>query len=98
MDFLDEIVSKLSAAIAEKPAPDKSLKITFKGLGSIVVTNSKAAIQDSATDTAITISRPDFEKLIAGKLNPQTAYLMGKIKIDGDPLAALQWLPVLQNK
>jgi putative sterol carrier protein len=98
MDFLDDIVSRLSAAIAERPAPDKSLKITLKGLGTIVVTNSMAAKQDSPTDTAITISRPDFEKLIAGKLNPQTAYLMGKIKVNGDPMAALQWLPVLQNK
>jgi putative sterol carrier protein len=98
MDFLDELVSRLSAAIAEKPAPDKSLKITLKGLGSVVVTNSMAAKQDSATDTAITISRPDFEKLIAGKLNPQTAFMTGKIKINGDPLAALQWLPLLQDK
>jgi putative sterol carrier protein len=98
MEFLQEVADKLSAAIASRPVPAKSLKINLKGLGIVVATNASASLDDAVTDTSITISRPDFENLVAGKLNPQMAYLQGKIKIDGDPTVALQWLPVIQGK
>ena len=99
MDFIDEIVSALSAAVTtHSKVPAKSLKVNLKGLGVIVATSTSVTKEDAETDTSITISRPDLEKLIAGKLNPQAAYLQGKIKISGDPLVALQWLPLLQGK
>jgi putative sterol carrier protein len=98
MDFMDELVTKLSAAIKSRPAPDKSLKVQLKDLGTIVATKSLITREDLPADTTIKLSRGDFEKLVAGKLNPQMAYLQGKIKITGDPLTALQWLPILENK
>jgi putative sterol carrier protein len=98
VEFLDEIVAKLSAAIIARPAPKKSLKIKLKGLGVVVATDSSITKNDCETDTTITISRGDLEKLAAGKLNPELAYMQGKIKISGDPLVALQWLPVLRGK
>jgi putative sterol carrier protein len=97
MDFLDEAVTTISAAIRSLTAPDKSLKIVFKGLGVLVVTSSSVTKHDVACDTTITLSRADFEKLAAGKLNPQAAFMQGKIKIDGDPLLALRWLPVIRG-
>jgi putative sterol carrier protein len=98
MEFLEEIAAKLKDAITSRLVPARSLKINLKGLGVIVATPSSVSTEDGAADTAITISRADFENLVAGKLSPQLAYLQGKIKIEGDPTAALQWLPVIQGK
>jgi putative sterol carrier protein len=97
MEFLDEVVATISAAIRSHTVPDKSLKIVFKGLGVIVVTSSSVMKHDVPSDTTITLSRADFEKLAAGKLNPQVAFMQGKVKIDGDPLLALRWLPVIRG-
>jgi putative sterol carrier protein len=69
-----------------------------KDLGFIVATQSLITREEIHADTEIALSRVDCEKLIAGKLNPQMAYLQGKIKITGDPAMALQWLPILLGK
>jgi putative sterol carrier protein len=98
MDFLDEVVEKLTMAIASRPGPVKSLKINLKGLGVVVASSSSVKKEDSATDAAITISRTNLEKLVSGKLNPQMAYLQGKIEVDGDPMVALQWLLVIRGQ
>jgi putative sterol carrier protein len=98
MDFLDEVVEKLTVAIASRPAPVKSLKINLKGLGVVVASSSSVTKTDSAADATITISRANLEKLVSGKLNPQIAYLQRKIKVDGDPVVALQWLHVIRGQ
>ena len=98
MDFIDELVFRLSAAIKARPAPNNSLKIHLKDLGVIVATKTSITREEIPADTEIKLSRADCEKLIAGKLNPQMAYLQGKIKIIGDPAMVLQWLPILLGK
>jgi putative sterol carrier protein len=98
MDFLDEVVEKLTVAITSRSAPVKSLKINLKGLGVVVASSSSVTKTDSAADATITISRANLEKLVSGKLNPQIAYLQRKIKVDGDPMVALQWLHVIRGQ
>jgi putative sterol carrier protein len=98
MDFMDDLVLKLSAAIKARPAPRNSLKIKVKGLGVIVATQSLITREEIPADNEIALSRADCEKLVAGKLNPQMAYLQGKIKITGDPAMVLQWLPIFLGK
>ena len=41
-------------------------------------------------DTTITISEDDFEQLVAGELNPMTAFMTGKLKVKGDMGAAMK--------
>ena len=41
-------------------------------------------------DATIAASEESFEKMIAGELNPTTAYMTGKLKIKGDMGAALK--------
>ena len=63
-----------------------------------MASSSSVTKKDSTTDATITISRANLEKLISGKLNPQMAYLQRKIKVDGDPMVALQWLQVIRGQ
>ncbi len=97
MEYLEEVTSKLRTAIAAGSTPDKSIKIKLKDLGIVVVTASSVSNEDQDADTTITISRKDFEGLVSGKLKAPVAFMQGKIKIQGDPTAALQWLPILQR-
>lgn len=40
--------------------------------------------QASDADCTISISIDDFESLMSGELDPTTAFMMGKLKVDGD--------------
>jgi putative sterol carrier protein len=97
MEFLEEVTAKFKDAIVAGPTPTKSLKINLTNVGFVVVTSTTVTNNDEEADTTITISRKNFEDLVAGKLNPPVAFMQGKIKIKGDPTAALQWLPVIQR-
>ena len=46
---------------------------------------------------AITISMEDFNKLIAGKLDPVLAFTTGKLKVDGDIGKALEFSKLLKK-
>lgn len=41
-------------------------------------------------DCTITISGKNLKKLLMGDLNPMTAFLTGKMKVEGDMSVALQ--------
>lgn len=46
---------------------------------------------------AISISKADFAKLLAGKLDPIAAFTLGKLKVDGDIGKALEFSKLLKN-
>jgi putative sterol carrier protein len=41
-------------------------------------------------DATISASEDNFSKMVAGELNPTTAYMTGKLKIKGDMGAAMK--------
>lgn len=45
---------------------------------------------------AITISMDNFNKLMAGKLDPVKAFMTGKLKVDGDVGKALEFSKLLK--
>src|SRR4051812_39684015 len=97
MEYLEEITARFRSAIAAGDLPEKSLKINLKEVGFVFVSTAEVSNDDVTADTTIAISRKDFDALVAGKLNAPVAFMQGKIKIQGDPTAALQWLPVIQR-
>ena len=40
--------------------------------------------QENGADATIRASREVFERIVSGRQNPATAYMTGKVKIDGD--------------
>ena len=46
--------------------------------------------QDLPAQCTVRVSLSNFNKLISGELNAMGAYMMGKIKIDGDMSAAMK--------
>ena len=45
---------------------------------------------ESEADVRLTASEENFNKIVAGELNPTTAYMTGKLKVKGDMGAAMK--------
>lgn len=45
---------------------------------------------DGESDITVTVSAPDFIELANKRLNPQSAYIQGRIKLSGDLMLALK--------
>jgi len=52
--------------------------------------NNVVTVGEKEADCTISITKENFEKLVAGDLNPMTAVMTGKIKIGGDMSVAMK--------
>ncbi|MEM8755966.1 MAG: SCP2 sterol-binding domain-containing protein [Pseudomonadota bacterium] len=58
--------------------------------GVVVINRREVTREDMPAECVLTLSRRNLEKLVNGQLNPMTAFLMGKVKIEGDMSVALK--------
>ncbi|XP_044744435.1 peroxisomal multifunctional enzyme type 2-like isoform X2 [Coccinella septempunctata] len=56
----------------------------------------EGAPKDVKANTTLTISDDDFLLLAQGKLNPQVAFMKGKLKIQGNIMLAQKLAPILK--
>jgi putative sterol carrier protein len=90
-----EMAGKLKAANAY--VPGKKVKLDFGDKGVIMLdgVGSQVTEDDGAADTTIKIAWADWEALSAGQLDPMTAFMMGKLSVEGDMSNAMQLQGVL---
>jgi putative sterol carrier protein len=63
------------------------------GQWTVAVDDGKVSVADGASpgvDCTITSSAENFERIVAGELNPTSAYMTGKLKVKGDMGAAMK--------
>ena len=63
--------------------------------GSIIVDEAGAHAGDEDADVTLTAETETFQQIIAGDLNPTSAFMSGKLKIDGDMGMAMKLAAVL---
>ncbi len=68
---------------------DQSVKFDTGADGVIVIDGETISTTDAPTDCTIKLSLDDLESLIAGDLSPTTAFMTGKIKVEGDMSVAM---------
>ena len=86
---LTDIAAILQKGLDRKPL-DNSIKFDCGDDGSITLAGGTAHLDGRDADCTIRISEPNLAKLIAGQLNPMTAFALGKIKVSGDMSVALK--------
>jgi putative sterol carrier protein len=78
--------------------PGKRVKIDFgDDQGAIMLDGAAQQVseEDGAADTTIRVGWDDWQQLAAGQLDGMTAFMMGKLKVEGDMSNAMQLQGVL---
>jgi putative sterol carrier protein len=77
--------------------PGKTVKLDFGEEGVILLdgAGSQVSETDSPADTTIKTSWDDWQKMAGGELDGMTAFMTGKLKIEGDMSNAMQLQGVL---
>ncbi|MEO7563843.1 MAG: SCP2 sterol-binding domain-containing protein [Sphingomicrobium sp.] len=91
----DELVGKMQEA--EAWVPGKTVKLDFGDQGMILLDGAdhKVTEDDGVADTTIKVSWDDWEQLASGQIDGMTAFMMGKLKVEGDMTNAMQLQGVL---
>ena len=91
---LEQITEQMRSRVGASANLRKSVKFDFGDDAVVRIddTVSPAVVdnQDLPVDCTVKVSMADFTDMATGKQNPQMAFMMGKLKIEGDMSVALQ--------
>ncbi len=75
----------------------RRVKIDFGDEGVVMLDGAAEQVteEDGAADTTIKVGWDDWRQLAAGQLDGMTAFMMGKLKVEGDMSNAMQLQGVL---
>ena len=92
-----ELAAKMQDAGAVLPG--KTVKLDFGDQGIIMLDGKANTVteDDGTADTTIRVSWADWEALSAGQLDGMTAFMTGKLKVEGDMSNAMQLQGVLSK-
>ena len=91
-----ELVQKMQENSAW--VPGKRVKIDFGGGEGAILLDGQAqqvSEADGDADTTIKVSWDDWQQMASGQLDGMTAFMMGKLKVEGDMSNAMQLQGVL---
>ena len=80
-------------------SPGKTVKLDFGGEGTILLdgANNLVSETDAPADTTIKVSWDDWQAMTKGELDGMTAFMTGKLKVEGDMSNAMQLQGVLSK-
>ena len=90
-----ELVGKMQEAQAW--VPGKRVKLDFGDQGVVLLDGAANQVSedDGAADTTIKVGWDDWQQMAAGQLDGMTAFMTGKLKVEGDMSNAMQLQGVL---
>ncbi len=91
---LDQITEQMRTRVGASAGLKKSVKFDFGSDGVVRIDDTVSpAVVDNAdlpVDCTVKVAMSDFIDMASGKQNPQMAFMMGKLKVDGDMSVAMQ--------
>jgi putative sterol carrier protein len=91
---MDAIAAKMREKV-EGSGFSKSVKFDCGADGVVVIEGATVSTTDAPADCTITLAKDDLESMIAGELDPTSAFMQGKLKVDGDMSVAMALSQVL---
>lgn len=95
---MSEVVTEAVAALNAKmngAGFDGTAKFVIEDEGSIIIDADGAHAGDEDADVSLTASTETFKAILDGELNPTTAFMTGKLSVDGDMGQAMKLAGVL---
>ena len=91
---LEQITEQMRSRVGTSANLKKSVKFDFGNDGAVRIDDSVSPAvvdnQNVPTDCTVKVSMADFTDMATGKQNPQMAFMMGKLKVEGDMSVAMQ--------
>lgn len=95
---MSDVVTQAVAALNAKmdgAGFDGTAKFTIEDEGSIIIDADGAHAGDEDTDVTLTATTEVFKAILDGEMNPTTAFMTGKLSVDGDMGQAMKLSGVL---
>ncbi len=94
---MSDIITAAVAALSEKAGDgfDGSAKFVLQGEGAIMMDSNGVRAADEEADVTLTADPEVFQSILEGDLDPTSAFMSGKLAIDGDMGMAMQLAGVL---
>ncbi|MEM9434843.1 MAG: SCP2 sterol-binding domain-containing protein [Pseudomonadota bacterium] len=89
---MSDVISQAVAALSEKIGGgfDGSVKFDIADEGTIIVDSDGVRAGDDEADCTMSADADTFEAILSGDLNPTTAFMTGKLTVDGDMGTAMK--------
>ena len=85
---VEDIAAKMRSRV-EGSGFDRSVKLDTGGDGVIVIDGETISTSDAPADCTVKLSLDDLQSMVDGDLNPTSAFMSGKIKVEGDMSVAM---------
>ena len=93
-DVINEAVTQLNAKMGGNGF-DGTAKFVIEDEGAIIIDQTGARAADDDADVTLTASADVFKAILDDELNPTTAFMTGKLSVDGDIGMAMKLTSVL---
>ncbi|WP_439507686.1 SCP2 sterol-binding domain-containing protein [Yoonia sp.] len=93
-DVINEAVTQLNAKMGGNGF-DGTAKFVIEDEGAIIIDQTGARAADDDADVTLTASADVFKAILDDELNPTTAFMTGKLSVDGDMGMAMKLTSVL---
>ena len=84
---MSEILDTAVAALTEKLGGSDiggTVKFAIDGEGGVIVDGDGARVSDDPADVTLAADAETFQGIMSGDVNPTSAFMTGKLKVDGD--------------
>lgn len=93
-DIVNEAVAILNQKLADADFAGTA-KFDIDGEGAIMMDSNGARAADEDADVTLSADADTFKEILEGETNPTSAFMTGKLKVDGDMGMAMTLASVL---